>query len=1516
MGQVSQVVLNLEAHKTEPHSDGEPDEAQRLNKAAAAAATWEVVPRPTTSFGFMARVRAAQRRLVEIEGHLARHAVPEVTNDPAQTAYRSALLELGASHRLLRSALNSVADRPRALAKLPRVVLANNEHEPRAATVAGTYLAAVGGVFSGPAFSQFVRTVQEHEPLNVNELWNLSSFLRFVLLEWLLEESLTLLRAKEAASAPALLDHIKSLRTITNTDWEYLIEPLIVLDALLRQDPAGAYPQMDFETRELYRRRIALVARRSDCTETQVAEAVLQLAQQGASFQAPDQRTQRRRIHVGYYLVDNGFPILARRVGFHPTVTFRIREFVRDHGEEFFLGGIQVFTLLFIAVVLFPVVAVMNRFTGFILTFILLLIPATQDAVDLVNNAITSFIDPERLPKLDFSNGIPAECTTLVAVPTLLLNEKQVRELVNDLEVRFLANREPHLHFALLTDLPDSVSKPRDNDTHPLVELAARLIEDLNARYDSPRHGKFVFLHRHRIFNTRQGVWMGWERKRGKLLDLNKLLAGAFDAFPIKAGHVEVLRSVRYILTLDSDTQLPHGAAARLAGAIAHPLNQAVIDPNLRIVTAGYGILQPRVSVAVRSSAQSRLASIYSGQNGFDIYTRAISDAYQDLFGEGIFTGKGIYEAAVVHEVLDRRFPRNALLSHDLIEGAYARAGLATDIELVDDYPSHYSAYIRRKHRWVRGDWQIAQWIFSRVPDEAGKWGPNPISDISRWKILDNLRRSLVDPLLFLLFVFGWLVLPGGPAYWTLAPLFLLFFPTVVQLGFGLGRAWASGQKGRIAETLSGFGQAMLVALLHLIFLPHEALMAFDAIIRSLVRRFITGERLLEWETAYQSELQRTRRTPIDRYLAFMPLFVAVLGVLIWVGATRHIAILCALPILVLWALSNPITIWLNKPPRERQPLAAADREFLSEQAIRIWRYFHEYGVERHNFLIPDNVQEDGLIEAGRVSPTNIGLLLNARQAACELGFLTAPEFATLTRASIETILRLEKYRGHLYNWYDTETLQLLGNTPFVSSVDSGNFVASLYTLHTGAMDLARKALLRPQLFSGLRAYARLLRKEKKLWAALPGFSLPSDSASTSDWIAWLPGAQTLLAEAAATASVPERDRWWLMEMRRRVDALLTLLQDYLPWALPEFSPLRSIATLALDEKSFTLPIKDALPFAEALGTRLLRAQNLLGADPNQDRDQDRELAILADNLRALLPAAMQNLRTLFANLSAVEQDAERIAEQTDFAFLRDPDRQILSIGYERGAPKIHSAGYDMIASEARIATFLAIARGDLPHQSWYKLARDHTYAYGRFLLLSWTGTMFEYLMPALWMRSYPGTMIARTQDAVVHVQQAFATGLGIPWGISESGAAQRNPDGHYHYFAYGVPRIALWFEANAGPVISPYSSFLALGVKAPEALANLRRMANMGWIGAYGFYESADYTGSLRKPELVREWMAHHQGMSLLAITNLLRDNVVQKWFHENPLVQATELLLHESPISRAILKARLEEFAPLRAA
>jgi len=1454
-------------------------------RARADSAGWSVNHNPTGPLSFPDRVQAAHAALDELSAKLD-GLTPE---SPAP------LHELQENPRLLRSNLNEISSMRRTIPQLPRI-----GGEPRNAVLARAYFQAARSIWNGSAHRAYIEPAQERDPLELQELWTLSSFLKFELLESILQQALAMLRSPQSPEAgpPELLStRIRSLRNLGYADWTSLMEPLVVFDAILRQDPASAYPAMTFASREDYRKRVAELARHSTCSETQVASIALDLAREAQQREFEDPRLHLRYAHVGYYLVDHGIQSLVSRIGYRPPLIDRVRNFVRSRADDVYIGGIEILSVLLIAAILLPLIPNHSIFGGLTFAFILLLLPATQGAVDFINNTVTSLFKASALPKLDFSEGIPAEYTTLVAVPTLLMREKQVRELVAELEMRFLANPDPNLHFALLTDLPDSVSRPRENDTDPLVDLAVSLIDDLNLRYPpSPKHGSFFLLHRHRIFNARQGVWMGSERKRGKLLDLNKYLRGEFDAFPVKAGNLAALSRVRYVVTLDSDTQLPRGTAAAMVGAMAHPLNRAILDPERRIITAGYGILQPRVGVSVHSATVSRLAALYSGQTGFDIYTRAVSDVYQDLYGEGSFTGKGIYEVNALHAVLDRRFPRNALLSHDLIEGAYARAGLATDIEVIDDYPSHYSAYTRRQHRWVRGDWQIAQWLFARVPDESGRYVRNPISTISRWKIFDNLRRSLVEPLTLILLVAGWLGLPGGALYWTLVTVFLLLAPTLVQLAFGLGRSLFSEQEGGLSEAFSGFWQAVFIALLNLAFLPHQTMFLLDAIIRSLVRRFVTGQRLLEWETAAEAESSKGKVTPVDRYLAASSIFAIAVAVVL--AATSLHALAVAAPILLLWAFANGISIWLNRPPREEhRRMDPRDEVFLRRHALRIWRYFYEFGGARHNFLVPDNVEEATLFEAARVSPTNFGLLLNARQAAVEFGFLTVPEFCALTRESFASMDRLPKFRGHLYNWYDTQTLDPL-QPATISSVDSGNLAASLYTLRTGAQSLLRAPMLRPELFRGLETHWQLLKLQKNIPAKITIRDLPGARADLPTWCAWI--LKTLAMPAVQEISVytePSNDEpaWWLNETRTRLRAIAALITDYAPWLLPEFAPLRELADLEPVLAS-TPALKDAAAFTSRLEALLARAASLAEDQPHR--------ALIA-KLQAQLPAAHRRLCDLAANLSNIAAEAFRKAEAMEFSFLVNKDRQLLSIGYEVSTNTLYAPTYDMLASEARIATFIAVARGELSQQGWFRMGRAHTSAFGDFILLPWTGTMFEYLMPALWMRSYPDTLMTRSISSAVSIQCKFAQKLGIPWGISECGYGKADDAGHYSYRAFGIPQIALKWDAEAGPVVSPYSTFLALGTAPAGALQNLHRMEQAGWVGAYGFYEAADFIASRKKPVLVREWMAHHQGMALLAILNLLENNIVQEWFHANLQFQANALLLHEKPVRTSALKA-----------
>jgi cyclic beta-1,2-glucan synthetase len=1485
---------------------------------------WEIAHKPRGPSDFGQRIDTARESLDQLYSVL--DARPTPTYEPGEPL--DPLLELRENPRLLRSVLTEIQSIRKKLARLPRMIRKREGDEPRVVTMGDAYLQATGSVWDHEAIQTFLNATQQHDAMELQELWAIPSVLKFLLLEEIIAQSAGVIKDPDShtpAAAALLKTRMKSLREVGYADWLTMIEPMVVYERILRQDPAEAYPAMDFESREGYRRRVSEIARYSDRSESGVAQAAIDLARERLNeVGMEDSRVRMRQTHVGYYLNDRGFPQLALRVGYRPRLIDRIRLAIWRNADDFYIGGIQIITVILIGLILVPLVPTYPIFGGLTWAFLLLLLPVTQGAVDLVNNTITAIFSARALPKFDFSKGVPEEFTTLVVVPALLVNEKQVRELFSNLEVRYLANQDRHIHFGLLTDLPDSITRPRQNDTDPLVELAIQLANELNERYRSDDAGSFFLLHRHRIFNARQGVWMGWERKRGKLLDLNKLLRAQLDPFPVKVGNLDALRRAQYVITLDSDTQLPRGTAHSLIGALAHPLNRAIIDPTLDIVTEGYGILQPRVGVSVHSASRSRLAAIYSGQTGFDVYTRAISDVYQDLYGEGIFTGKGIYEIDVLHKILDRRFPHNALLSHDLIEGSYCRVGLATDIEVIDDYPSHYSAYNRRKHRWVRGDWQIAQWLFAKVPNESGRYGPNPISTISRWKIFDNLRRSLVETFTFILFIAGWLGLPGGPLYWTLVTLFLMFVPTFVQFCFTLGRALATGVQGSVQDAVRGFWQSAFIDLLNLVFLPLQTLLALDAIIRSLVRRLITGQRLLEWETAEESESKERSTAPVDRYLRATPLVTILVAAL--AALHRQGSLLVALPILLLWGSAGAITSWLNKPPRDTHPhLNEKETLFLRQLALRTWRFFYQFGNERHNFFIPDNVEEEGLFEAARVSPTNFGLLLNARQAASTFGYLTLPEFTALTASSLASYEKLAKIRGHIYNWYDTQTCMPIGvgADKFISSVDNGNLAASFYTLRSGCLSMVRGPLLDRSLFGGINDHWRILESWQELAAGLKAVTPPNQEAGADQWIAWAlasvdapvfvssdpgsPDPTTPLVKSGARSTIvsPEEKAWWLAETRLRIRAIAAFVTETMPWLLPEFAPLRNLPQMqGLSSTADTVSVSNANAFAADLESRIARASASLAPDSPE--------VLLAEKLRTALPAARERIQTLTRSLQTLASEAMRYATEMDFGFLVNRSRLMLSIGFEVEKNRLHQACYDMLSSEARIASFITIAKGEVPQISWFKLSRTHTIEYGQAVLISWTGTMFEYLMPSLWMHSYPDTLVSRTLSGVVKIQRAFARERGIPWGISESGAANKDKKGHYHYEAYGIPSIALKWDAVAGPVISPYSTCLALGVDPVEALRNLRHMAKLGWIGAFGFYEAADYQKSVKTPELVREWMAHHQGMSLLAILNLLHDNLVQTWFLANAHLRATAPLLHEKPIPQSTLKAEYRAAQP----
>ncbi len=905
---------------------------QRLWEAGVTAGAWTRRARPSRARP-MPSVRAVLR------------AIATAARGVDDTA-RACLLE---NLRLIRSAARGIEELGRFLRHCPVVPGAFGAETPRVSTVVRDYLRVTGGKFSEDGLARFLEGYQEAAELELEEVQHVKAALDLAILERL-----------AVAPGVAWPDLLASLRAAAGASWRDLAESVSVVDRVLRRDPV--YGGMDFASRDVYRKAVRGLARRSTRTEREIAETAIEMA-----GQARDSGGEARRGHVGFFLVDRGSGELRAAIRYRWTVADRLRELMIAN-PVLYPAGIEALTFLIVA----ALVSQLGALAPVLAAIVLLLLPATQAATDLMNHLISLIVRPRTLPKLDFSMGIPEDCATIVAVPALLLSEGQVHELVLDLEIRYLANRDRNLYFALVTDAADA-DRPVDEGDE-LAVVCRGLIEGLNRKYRAEGRTPFYLFHRNRMYNPSEGRWIGWERKRGKLLDLNRLLRGIPDGFPVTAGNMAALPRVRYAITLDSDTQLPRDSAARLVGTMAHPLNRAVVDPATRTVVEGYGILQPRVGISVKSAGRSRLAALYSGQTGFDIYTRAVSDVYQDLFGEGIYTGKGIYDVDVLREVLEDRFPENALLSHDLIEGAYARAALVSDVELIDDYPSHFSAYSRRKHRWVRGDWQILRWLLALVPDGHGRMVRNPIGVLSQWKIVDNLRRSVLEPSMLLLVVAGWLWLPGGGWYWTAAAAAILLIPAVADLLFSLAHVqWGRRLFAEWAEdTAATFATATARAVLSLVFLLHQALLSVDAIARSLLRISITKRKLLEWETAAEAETAASRKATVDTYLEWTPWVSVGIGLAVWL--IRPASLAAALPILVLWFASRGISDWLNRAPRaEERKLRREELRLLRDSAQRICGFFQDWSAPETHWLIPDSVREDGKAEL-RLSPTNLGV--------------------------------------------------------------------------------------------------------------------------------------------------------------------------------------------------------------------------------------------------------------------------------------------------------------------------------------------------------------------------------------------------------------------------------------------------------------------------------------------------------------------------------------------------------------
>jgi cyclic beta-1,2-glucan synthetase len=1334
---------------------------------------------------------------------------------------------------------------------------------------------------------------------------------------------------RQAAAQVTVGNIITSMRLLSTLDWKDFFETVSLIDPELAKDPAGVYSRMDFATRDRYRHVIERISKGTKRNEPDTARAALRMAEE-----AQTSGSDVAHSHVGYFLIGEGVHRLETETSYRPRVGEAIRRAVERHATFAYLGTLLALTAVIVGFIVMAAFRVDASIAMAVMVTLLSLIPASDLALSVLNWDVTHLFDPRLLPKIDLSKGIPAEARTIVVVPTILNDAATVRKLLDKLEVTYLANQDEQLHFALLGDFADALSETMPDDRE-ILDAAEQGIAELNARYSAGAAVRFQLFHRRRQWCETEQKWIGWERKRGKLREFNRLLRGERNtSFIVTTAGADLLAQIRYVITLDADTQLPRDAARRLIGAAIHPLNRPTFDHEARRVVGGYAILQPRVSISLESASRSAFARVFSGNTGIDPYTTAASDVYQDLFGEGIYTGKGLYDVEVFERALGDRVPDSSLLSHDLFESIFARAGLVTDVELLDDYPAYYDVYAKRQHRWTRGDWQIAGWLRRTVRDTHGNKIPNRIPAISRWKIFDNLRRSLLAPAIILMLMAGWTILPGAALWWTLFALLTLAFPVYAHVTTGLlihprGIPWTSHFWNVWGDLRTHTAQLAL----EIVFLAHQAWLMSDAVGRTLYRKLFSHRRLLEWETAANAE-QSSRHDAPDFFRLMWPAGLIAVIAVVGVFITRPRSLPFTIPFLIAWLLSPFIAFYVSRHrAKDEQEFAAKDIQAVRIVARRTWRFFETFVGDEDHWLPPDNFQEDPRpIIAHRTSPTNIGLLLLSTLAAHDLGYVGLVELLERLEFTLGSLEKLQKFRGHFFNWHDTRTLTPLW-PQYVSVVDSGNLAGDLIALKQACLELPDHKLLDGSVLGGLADTVAAIRQELSQLAVTRRRTDAITMRQLSDEIescarllahetpATLPKWLALLEPVTERATVIDdivaalsqehggeeftELRWWTSSLLHEVRNYRRDLNLLAPWSAVSSTNLGSAcddAEVAGQWETIKVQLREVpslVLIPEICDNTLVRLA-AMRAELEHTVSENRAAAVNElDTLTSVIEQAAEAAKNFASRLSRIAQTCQRIFDEMDFKFLLDPERKVFTIGYNVTEGRNDNSYYDLLASEARLASFIAIAKGDVPQEHWFRMGRQLTAIDGGRALISWTGTMFEYLMPLLVMRNYRETLLGQTYEMIVLRQIEYGYERGVPWGISESAFAARDLQLNYQYGPFGVPGLGLKRGLIEDLVVSPYSTILAATILPEQAIENLRRLEREGALSRYGFYEALDYTPErVKKGEKctpVRAYMAHHQGMSLIALDNLLNREVMPNRFHSDPVVQATELLLQE---------------------
>ncbi len=1427
--------------------------------------------------------------------------------------------------------------------RLPKTKV-NDADLPRIQALAFALTKASDSRLSPDQLKSFIQSFQNITVLKIGELWTLAPMLRLAVIETLADALARVTRLNfSPASFPdfwpasknnqpdlppatdetIVVNSILSLRMLATQDWQDFFESTSVVESILRNDPADVYTRMDFETRNRYRNVVEELARGSQAEEIDVVREAIRISQDGE---------KPRARHVGYSLIGPGRSLLEERLGYRPIPETLLRHWLTYHPTSIYLSGIFVLTVsLSMLAVLYAIFAG-GAPLQIGLTLALTILPAFAAAVDLTNWLVIQIVPPRILPRLEFKDGIPTKFRTMVVVPSLLKNMTELESLLRQLENHFLGNADPGIHFALLTDFVDAPEKELPGEAQ-LIEQARMGIEQLNARYGNGEYSPFHLFHRERVWNPAENSWMGWERKRGKLSEFNKLLTGKqSDAFTVQVGDLGILPKIRYVLTLDADTTLPRDSVRRLAGTLAHPLNQAEFDPETGALVDGYTVLQPRVQVQPTVANRSIFTRVYSGDTTLDLYTRAVSDVYQDLFGEASYVGKGLYDVAAFERSLEGRVPDNMLLSHDLFEGIHGRCGLVTNIVLFEDYPPHYVSLTHRLHRWIRGDWQLLPWLMPHVPHRMNGRIRSDLSVLDRWKIFDNLRRSLTNPAILVLMIGGWFLLPGFSFVWMTLALSIF----ILAILFGLIAALRARRTDQYPETTSRpIQQAALRTLFQVIFLPHEALIAVDAIATTLVRMMITRKRRLQWVTSAHTVnvFGRELKVNVAWHEMFFAPFLSVF-LIIMLLLTAPVNFWLALPFLAAWMFSPYAAVQISRRISfKREKLTPAHEKQLRLLARATWLYFEHFVGPDDHWLPPDHFQEEprGLV-AHRTSPTNIGLLLLSTLSAFDLGYISPRELSLRLRNTFDGMDKLERQRDHFLNWYDTRTLNPLPPR-YISTVDSGNLVASLVALRQGCRDAAGRPIIRwdglidtldmldatlheaklgsvanelHEVISHLRKQVEGLRETREDDPQYLTSLFHEGRAEVEELLAKVVEASTERLDSNTIRRIStwiERTRHHLTQTQREMESLY-------PWPLLLAKPpplfeqenLRSDLASTWTELRSTLSFRPPLEIIPAICDHALEILQRLRALLHDD---EQDAVKWCETLAARLDTARSSAGVLLDEFESISARAEAYIQAMNFRFLYDPQRKVFHIGYNVDSGRLDTSYYDLLASEARLTSLLAIGKGDVPQNHWLYLARPITQISGMRALLSWSGTMFEYLMPALLTKRYHNTLLDQSCRAAVEHQIAYGQSKRVPWGMSESSFYYFDAHQVYQYRAFGAPGLGYKRGLGEDLVISPYASLLALPFMPLSVIHNLERFQKLKMFGLYGLYEAVDFTaermGTGQDCAVVHSYMAHHQGMILLSLCNHIRNGIMIQRFHNDPRVETVRLLLQEQIPVRA---------------